>query len=47
MFPGDAQFVPIQAEGGRVYVLKFSSSSDRHFVRWQPKLNLTAFLLYP
>ncbi|KAG6850277.1 hypothetical protein H0H93_015534 [Arthromyces matolae] len=32
LFPSDATFVKVsQAEGGRVYVLKFSSSDQRHF----------------
>ncbi|EPQ54619.1 adhesion regulating molecule [Gloeophyllum trabeum ATCC 11539] len=32
LFPGDASFVKIpQAPGGRTYVLKFSSSNQRHF----------------
>nr|GAT58772.1 adhesion regulating molecule [Mycena chlorophos] len=32
LFPSDASFVKIpQATGGRVYVLKFSSSDQRHF----------------
>jgi 26S proteasome regulatory subunit N13 len=33
LFPTDASFVSVpQAGGGRVYVLKFSSSDQRHFV---------------
>ena len=34
LFPGDASFVKVeQSAGGRTYILKFSSSSDIHFVR--------------
>jgi hypothetical protein len=32
MFPGDAEFVKVPSPDGRVYVLKFSSSAERHFV---------------
>ena len=32
LFPGDASFVKVGQAGGRVYVLKFSSSDQRHFV---------------
>ncbi|KAL1748048.1 proteasome complex subunit Rpn13 ubiquitin receptor-domain-containing protein [Schizophyllum fasciatum] len=31
LFPGDASFVKVGQAGGRVYVLKFSSSDQRHF----------------
>lgn len=38
MFPSDATFVPVtQAPGGRVHVLKFSSSDQRHFFWFQDK----------
>jgi 26S proteasome regulatory subunit N13 len=33
MFPGDASFTKVPSANGRVYVLKFSSSDERHFVR--------------
>jgi hypothetical protein len=33
MFHGDASFVEIPQSAGRVYVLKFQSSDQRHFVR--------------
>lgn len=34
LFPGDASFVRVpQSAWGRTYVLKFSSSDQRHFVR--------------
>ena len=34
LFPGDASFVKVpQSAWGRSYVLKFSSSDQRHFVR--------------
>jgi hypothetical protein len=32
MFPGDAKFTKVDSVEGRVYVLKFSSSAERHFV---------------
>lgn len=33
LFPADAEFVKVsEAAAGRVYVLKFSSSNQRHFV---------------
>ena len=33
LFPGDASFVKVDnAPGGRTYVLKFSSSNQKHFV---------------
>lgn len=36
VFPSDATFVPVtQAPGGRVHVLKFSSSDQRHFFWFQ------------
>ena len=32
MFPGDAKLVPVtQPKDGKVYVLKFTSSAQRHF----------------
>ncbi|KAF5315078.1 hypothetical protein D9619_007295 [Psilocybe cf. subviscida] len=31
LFPGDASFVKVSQSRGRVYVLKFSSSNQRHF----------------
>src|SRR5256885_15634973 len=41
IFPGDATFVPYlhptASTTGRIYVLKFSSSSQRHFFWWQTK----------
>lgn len=37
LFPGDASFVKVeQSAWGRTYVLKFSSSNQRHFVRHAP-----------
>ena len=34
LFPGDATFAKVeQSAWGRTYVLKFSSSNQRHFVR--------------
>jgi hypothetical protein len=36
IFPSDATFVPVtQAPGGRVHVLKFSSSDQRYFFWFQ------------
>ena len=36
LFPSDACFVKVsQSSSGRVYVLKFSSSNQRHFVSFQ------------
>lgn len=36
IFPSDATFAPVsQAPGGRVHVLKFSSSDQRHFFWFQ------------
>jgi len=32
LFPPDASFVSVPQASGRVYVLKFSSSNQRHFV---------------
>jgi 26S proteasome regulatory subunit N13 len=32
LFPTDASFVSVPQAGGRIYVLKFSSSDQRHFV---------------
>jgi 26S proteasome regulatory subunit N13 len=45
MFPGDASFLPFEKEGpnrkplvnGRIFVLRFSSSSARHFFWLQSK----------
>ena len=31
LFPGDATFTQVSSEGGRTYVLRFTSSSARHF----------------
>ena len=33
LFPFDASFVKVTQSTGRIYVLKFSSSNQRHFVR--------------
>ena len=38
LFPSDASFVKVPHSSGRIYVLKFSSSNQRHFVRMPASL---------
>jgi len=46
IFPSDASFVRVsQSPGGRMYVLKFTSSDQRHFL-WFQDLHLGAFESY-
>jgi hypothetical protein len=42
LFPPDASFVSVPQASGRVYVLKFSSSDQRHFVRTPDRI----FMIY-
>lgn len=42
LIPPDASFVSVPQASGRVYVLKFSSSDQRHFVRTPDRI----FMIY-
>lgn len=43
LFPPDASFVSVPQASGRVYVLKFSSSDQRHFVSTPDRDFMTHF----
>ena len=45
LFPPDASFVSVPQASGRVYVLKFSSSDQRHFVSIPTKVFKRSSLL--
>jgi 26S proteasome regulatory subunit N13 len=43
LFPPDASFVGVPQASGRVYVLKFSSSDQRHFVSAPDRVSMMYF----
>ena len=45
LIPSDASFVSVSQASGRVYVLKFSSSNQRHFVSTPPTRVLEKYVM--